>query len=90
MRAPTLVEIPGHRIDLVQVGVEDRLQAALGPAGDRRDPAVEAGRPARQQDDGDDQDDARDREHDDGDPDVRGDERVEIVQGLLRGGAGRV
>ena len=76
-----LVHLAGDRVDLVEVRVEDRLEALAGlAAGQAGEPALERRRAPEQDDDEHEEHDAGDRERDDDGTDDRGDERVQIVQ----------
>ena len=81
----------GDREDLVEVGVEHRLEAAaVGAARQAIEPSTEPADPAGLDDGDHDEDDDRDAEGDDGHPDVRCDGGVQVDRTVLRhGGEGR-
>jgi hypothetical protein len=82
-----LVELARDRVDLVEVGVEDRAQAlAVRAPGQSVEPAAEAAEAARLDDREDEEQEDREPEPDDGRPDVGGDGGVEIDRWVLRAG----
>jgi hypothetical protein len=86
-----LVELSGHGVDLVEMGVEDRLEAvsALAP-GDAFEPITQPADPARLEEDNQEEDNEPRTESGCDRSDIRLDERVEIDERLLRRGSAGV
>ena len=86
-----LVELAGDREDLVEVGVEDRLEAAaLRSAGDAVEAPPKAGLAAGLHGDDDEEEQDGDDEADDDRAEIRGDESVQIDRTVLRQASDRV